>query len=98
MQIRKNKMDSFNIVDSEIKNIECEIEKMFNMAYFLEETGNFFLSKKFRHSAENLEKSVQNLGKATRNILNEEYKQAQQSSINILNACLAGIKLNEKNP
>jgi hypothetical protein len=91
-------MSLFNEFDLEVKKIEYEIEKIFNTSYSLEEIGMFFLSKKIRCNAENLEKSVQNIKKAIHTKIDDDYKQAQQASANVLNACLSGIKLNKNNP
>jgi len=75
-----------------IITISYELE---NLAQCFETIGNNKVGDKLYYYASTLQKSVEKIEKALSKRIHDDYKFSQQSSVNILNACLATNELNK---
>lgn len=60
------------------------------------ETGNFTVAKRLAKLCGDLDRSIDKMGKLFNEQIDEAYKNAQQSSVNMLNGVLAGIELGKR--
>jgi hypothetical protein len=77
------------------KRVERAIWNLNNLSNLLDEVGNDKLAYRISMIHDNLMEAHVQIDKAVMGNLDSQYKQAQQSSANVLKACLAGVKLAE---
>lgn len=89
----KNYMDMIQNEAHKIFNISLLLTSMSNSFFGV---GNDIIGKQLNFITEDLDKIRQNIHKAVGGEIQRQFKQAQQSTANIVNACLATVALSKK--
>jgi len=74
---------------SNCKDVEVNAEKLFRLGASLYETGSTILAEKLYTISDNLLHSIEEIRNYDRQITNERYQDAMQSSNNMIRAALA---------
>jgi hypothetical protein len=85
-------MDVIHNQCANVRGMVCRLQKYSTAFYLL---GNEKVSTELEVMAGELYQHQDNIQKELGKELNRQYKQAQQSSVNVFNAALAGIKVVE---
>jgi hypothetical protein len=82
-----------NVTNAHCHNISFEASRIRKYAYAFSTVGNLDMSEKLLSVAEQLEIDQRAIQDAVGKELDRQYKQSVQSSANVFNAALAGIKV-----
>ena len=87
-------LDDTHDISEEMNYIAGELQ---HLSWAFGATGNKVVEEKLDYMAERLKDHSVKLRKAVSDSIHKGFLQAQQSSINVLNACIAGAELEKRN-
>ena len=87
---------SFLETFDEIQDIQDRVHYILKTADKLSEVGMDKIARILRYDAEGIQKSAEALQQAIHQRIHSDFRQAQQSSVTVLNAVLAGMEVAER--